>query len=275
MNEALRTVARLEFVNVGRHRWIQSFAAVFAALTVATAWGAGSARDLYAPDGFARTTVALVPLILLVVPLVSMLVALSGQAEDEGTETYLYAMPVARSAILFGRWLGEATALIVALLVGLGAGGAIVATSAGFADVASFAVVVAGTVALSLAFLSIGTCIAAMVPKRAVALAIGALAWFGFVLLFDALALTLGAWLPGRTGARVLMWSVFLNPADLMRVVVLSLGGTPHLLGAAGDAWTLLLGGPVGATAASIAALFMWIALPLAAARQMLYRRDL
>ena len=202
-----------------------------------------------------RTTVALIPLILLLVPLVALLVGLSGQAEDGGAETYLFAQPVSRADVLLGRWLGEAGALALALLVGFGGGAAMVAANAGIADISSFAVTVAGTLALALAFLSLGACIAALVRRRAVALAAGALVWFCFVLLFDAVALTATVWLPGRAGARLLMWSVFLNPADLTRVVVLSLGGTPHLLGAAGDAWTRLLGGPALAIAGSVTAL--------------------
>jgi hypothetical protein len=55
------------------------------------------------------------------------------------------------------------------------------------------------------------------------------------VLLFDALALGAAVWLTGRAGSRLLMLSVFANPADLMRVLTLSLAGTPYLLGAAGE----------------------------------------
>lgn len=78
-----------------------------------------------------------------------------------------------------------------------------------------------------------------------------------------------------EAGARVLFVSVFGNPADLVRVLVLSVSGTPHVLGAAGESWSRLLGGGVPAGLLSAVALVLWVAAPLETARRLLARRDL
>ena len=271
----LAVVARLEFVSVARLRWIRLFAVAFALLAVGAAWSAGSARELMGVDGFARTTVALVPLVLLLVPLVAILLGVAGQTEEPGADAFLHAQPVTRFEVLLGRWAGQGAAVGCALAAGFGAGAAVVALGAGLADLPRFLVFAAATFALALAFLAIAALVAALVERRVAAIATGAFIWFCCVLLFDAMALASAVWLTGRAGSRLLMASVFANPADLMRVVTLSLAGTPHLLGAAGESWHRFLGGPEQAALLACAALGLWIAAPLAAARLAIARRDL
>lgn len=271
----LAIISRLELVSVARLRWIRMFAAAFALLSIGAASSAGTARELAGVDGFARTTVALVPLVLLLVPLVAILVGVSGQTGEPGSDAFLYSQPVTRFEVLFGRWLGQSAALGGAIGAGLGAGAVAVAFGAGTADLPRFLILAAATVALALAFLAIGALLAAAFDRRAAALAAAAFTWFFFVLLFDALALASAAWLTGRAGSRVLMLSVFGSPADLMRVLTLSLAGTPNLLGAAGESWHRFLGGPAWAAAFACAGLGLWIAGPLAAARAIIARRDL
>jgi ABC-type transport system involved in multi-copper enzyme maturation permease subunit len=240
MMNRLFTIARVEFVSVARLRWIRMFALAFALLAVGAAWSAGAARDLGGADGFARTTVTLVPLVLLLVPLVAILLGITGQTTESGSDAFLFAQPVTRFEVLVARWAGQSAAL--------------------------------GT---ALAFVSLATLVAALVERRVAALAVGAFLWFFFVLLFDALALGAATWLTGRAGTRLLMASVFANPADLMRVLTLSLAGTPNLLGAAGESWHRFLGGPVWATSLSCIGLLAWVCVPLAAARIAIARRDL
>jgi Cu-processing system permease protein len=275
MIERLSTVGRMEFASVARLRWIRLCAAAFALLTVGAAWSAGSARELMGVDSFARTTVTLVPLVLLLVPLVAIVLGVSGQTSEAGCDAFLYSQPVTRFEVLLGRWMGESAALGSALVAGFGAGAVMVAFGSGTAGTAGFVVFAVATFALVLVFLAIAALLAALVERRSAALAAGAFVWFFFVLLFDAIALASAVWLTGRAGSRVLMLSVFANPTDLVRVLTLSLGGTPHLLGAAGESWHRLLGGPGWATLIACGALAIWIAAPLAAARIVISRRDL
>ena len=69
--------------------------------------------------------------------------------------------------------------------------------------------------------------------------------------------------------------SVFGNPADLIRVVTLSIAGTPNVLGAAGEAWIRFLGGTTMATVAAITALVAWTAAPPAVGAYLMRGRDL
>lgn len=271
---AIRAIARLEFASSARQHWVRFFGAAFALLTLGIAYSSGAVAELGAADGFARTTVALVPLVLVLVPLAALLLGVTGHTGEPGSEVFLFAQPVSRSEVLIGKWLGQVLALTCALGAGFGSGAAAVAATAGASGLPRFAGFVGTSVLLGVAFLSIAALIAAP-GRRTTALGVAAFVWFFLILLYDGLALGVAGWIPGRTGARILFVSVFGNPADLARVLSLSLFGTPHVLGAAGDAWSRFLGGPAAAAFLAAVAMLIWVAAPLEAARRAMSRRDL
>lgn len=268
-------IARLEFAAAARQRWVRLFAAAFALLSLAAAYSSGAMEELGAPEGFARTTVALVPLVLLLVPVASLLLGVSGFSGEPGGETFLFSQPAGRFEVVLGKWMGQTLALAASLTAGFGAGAAFLVATAGPAQLPRFLFFLAASVLLAAAFLAIAAAIAARVPTRAAALGLAAFVWALFALLYDAAALAAAGWIPGRIGARVLFASVFGNPADLARILTLSVAGTPHILGAAGEAWTRFLGGPLAASGLSLAVLLLWTAAPLAVARLWINRRDL
>src|SRR5262245_26794755 len=275
MTTTLLAIARLELVSAARLKWIRLLTAAFTLLAVAAAYAAGAAQELAGSDGFARTTMTLIPVALILVPLAALVLGVSGQSVESGQDAFLFQQPVGRAAVLVGRWLGEAAALGGAIVIGLGLGGALIAFGAGRDGLLRFATFVVASIALAMVFLSIATAIAAMTDKRVTALGLGTFAWFVFVLLYDGVALALAGWLTGSAGGRVLFASVLGNPADVIRVVMLSMSGTPHVLGAAGEAWNRFLGGSTQAAAACVAAIGLWTIAPLALAVRAIGRRDL
>jgi hypothetical protein len=68
---------------------------------------------------------------------------------------------------------------------------------------------------------------------------------------------------------------VFGNPVDLIRVVALSIAGTPNVLGAAGDAWVRFLGGTGSAAFAASVGVLVWLVAPLAIGVRLIGARDL
>src|SRR5262245_36764104 len=268
------TIARLEFVAVGRLKWIRMLTAAFALLAAAAAYSAGAANELNGADGFARTTMALIPVVLVLVPLAALILGVTGQASEAGNEPFLFSQPVSRATVLLGRWLGEAAALAGALGAGLGIGDLVIAVN-GVEGVLQFVFFVGMAIVLAVVFLSIAAAIAAASRTRAIALGAATFAWFFFVLLYDGVALSLAGWITGPFGGRLLFGSVFGNPADIVRVVTLQMAGTPAVLGAAGDAWVRFLGGTTGAALAAATGLALWTVTPLAAGVAAINRRDL
>jgi Cu-processing system permease protein len=272
---SLAAIASTEFRAAVRLRWIRWFAAAFALLVAGAAYAAGALSEISGAEGFARTTVALVPLTLVLVPLTALLLGVTGQSGEPGTEAYFFSQPVSRIEVVLGKWAGQAAALSAAIGLGYGAGALAVASNAGAAGLPRFLFFVAIAAILGAVFLAIAAGISAAVARRATAMGIAAFAWFFFILLEDAAALALAGALTGRAGARALFLSIFGNPAAIARVLMLLVSGTPHVLGAAGDAWTFFLGGPAWALLIAGTALAAWGTGSLAAAWKLIGRRDL
>jgi Cu-processing system permease protein len=275
MTTHLLTIARLELTAVSRLKWFGLLTAAFALLASAAAYSAGAADELSGADGFARTTMALVPVVLILVPLAGLVLGVSGQAADPDGQPFLFGQPISRATVLVGRWLGEVTALSAAVAGGFGVGGLVVVFGSGLDGVGGFLLFCTAAVALAIVFLSLAAVIASATDKRVTALGAGIFAWFFFALLYDGAMLSAAGWLTGRAGGRLLFVSVFGNPADLVRVVTLSWAGSPNVLGAAGEAWIRFLGGTAMAAAAAVTALVLWMAVPLAAGVCLINRRDL
>lgn len=272
---ACLTIAELEFVAATRLKWVRLLTAAFAFLSTAAAYSAGAAQEQTGADGFARTTMALVPVAIVLIPLAAMILGVSGQSAATGSEAFLFGQPVSRASVLVGRWMGELAALGGAIVVGFGLGAIVIASNAGADGATRFLAFAFASVVLAAIFLSIAAAVAAAADRRMAALGFATFVWFFFVLLYDGIALSLAGWTTGSVGGRVLFASVFANPADLVRVVMLLMSGTTGVLGAAGDAWTRFLGGEARSIVASSLALTAWVVAPLGVAAVTLGRRDL
>ena len=271
----LVVIARLEWTAAIRLKWLRLLTASFSLLALAAAYSAGAAGELSGADGFARTSMALVPVVLILVPLAGLILGVSGQTAEPGGEPFLFSQPIARGTVLLARWLGECVALVGAIVGGLGLGGAIVAMQNGASGLSGFLLFVGLTAILAVVFLSIAAAISTAADSRVAALGVAVFAWFFFVLLYDGAALSGASWLSGARGGRILFGSIFGNPVDLVRVMALSVSGTPNVLGAAGDAWVRFLGGTFTAAAAAAGALLLWATAPLMVAVRLIDTRDL
>jgi len=275
MRRPIITIAKTEFTAASRLWWIRLFTLAFGLITVAMAQAASVSGDSGGGEMFARLTVALLPLALMLVPLAALLVGVSSVSGDEHASGFLLTLPVSTTEVILGRWLGQACALGAAIGAGFGAGGVLVWASSGPTDVLRFVCLIAACLLLALAFLSIATLVAVTVSNRGAALGVAAFIWFVAVILYDAAALGAALRLTGRQGARLLFASVFANVVDLVRVLTLALAGTPHILGVAGESWIRTLGGPMPVAALAAAVLAGWIAVPLAIAARVSAVRDL
>jgi Cu-processing system permease protein len=272
---AIQTIAGTELVSAVRRRWSQLFMTAFALIVLAMAASSGAVHELGVSDGLERTTIAVMPLVLALVPMMALLVGVTGHAGEAGSEAFLFTQPVSRIEVLLGKWAGQLLAVCGTIALGLGIGGLGVAVQAGSSGWKVFGSLVAAAILLAAVFLSIAALLAAAIPRRTTAIGASLFAWFCFVLLYDGVMIALAQSLTGRSGARVLFTSVFGNPVDLVRLLVLAFSGTPHILGAAGDSWMRFLGGPAQAAGMSVGMLVLWALLPLVAAWRALAHRDL
>lgn len=100
-------VAREEFRRALETRWLFAFAALFALFVLGLSFfGLAQGREV-GFQGFARVTLSLLNLVLLVVPLTGLMLGTMSVAGSGESLALLLAQPVSRGEVLAGKFLGS------------------------------------------------------------------------------------------------------------------------------------------------------------------------
>ncbi|HVO24300.1 MAG TPA: ABC transporter permease subunit [Candidatus Margulisiibacteriota bacterium] len=228
-------VAARELHDAMRSRWFIVAAGCFLALSLGLAMLglAGAQRSGLA--GFDRTTASLLNLALVFVPLVTLSLGglgIAGELED-GSLALLLAQPITRGEAYAGKYLGLLAAVTASICIGFGATGIIVGVAAGSGNARGFLALVALTLLLGAATLSIGTVLSVALRARARVIGAAFAVWLLLVYVSDlgTIGLTLARNLaPGQVFTLAL-----LNPVQQARVLgTLALTDRLDVLGTVG-----------------------------------------
>lgn len=262
----LGTLARLEYRLSMRTRWALALAALFGLLAGLVAGFGGSSPG---PVRVGAVIVSLASLATYLVPLAALVYGFDAVvgAEERGWLDVVFALPVPRSLVVVGTYLGRAATLAGATAVGFGVGGVALAVRAAAVPWSLYATVLLGAVALGLAFLALGVLVSSVAAEKTHALGLALLAWVWFVFGHDLVALGLVTRLD--LPAVALSALVLANPVDVFRVLVLS-GVDSTGGGMAAVVASTAVSPPVLALAA-----LAWIVAPVAVAARAVRRRSL
>jgi Cu-processing system permease protein len=264
-------IAQKELRDSLRNRWLWLYTIAFAglALALSSVGMAGAGYGGFA--GFGRTAASLINAVLLFVPLIGLSVGAGTIAHERerGTLTYLLAQPVTRAEVIFGKYVGAALAMGVALGLGFGVAGIALATR-GTANPDVYLRLVGLSLLLALASLSLGLLISTLSKRAAMATGAAMVLWLLLVFLGD-LAL-MGAVLALKVNVQTLLGLTLLNPLQVFKVAAIyGLQSSLETLGPAGlfavrtlGAWLL----PI-----LIGWLLIWIIAPLLATATIFVRR--
>ena len=258
-----------------RNRWVIAVTVLLALFALTLAFLGASPTGTVRTGALTVTVVSLSSLSIFLLPLIALLLsfdAIVGEIAG-GTLALLLAYPVARWQVVVGKFLGHSVILTIATTIGYGCAGAAIAASTGSdGGWGGFLLLIASSILLGIAFVSIGYVISVTVNDRAAAAGFAIGVWLVFVLIFD-MAL-LGALVAdqGRLlSAQIVNWLLLFNPADAYRM--LNLGATSDarlfsgMAGLAGDCRY--------SPAVMAAALGLWTAIPLGIAVVLFQRRQI
>lgn len=276
MNATL-IIAGKEIRESMRNQWVLAMTVLLAVLALSLALLGSAPTGTVGADRLSVTVVSLASLSIFLLPLISLMLsydAVVGEIE-RGTLLLILAYPVSRWQLILGKFIGHVGVLAVATLAGYGVSGIVVAltfdgiAAAGWRD---FGVLIATSILLGAAFVSIGYLLSVTVRERATAAGLAVGVWLVFVLVFD--LVLLGALVMDhgqRIGAEMLNLLFLLNPADVFRIFNLSGTSGASLISGMGNVGTGSgFDGPV-----LLAVMVAWIAVPLAVAGFLFRRREL
>lgn len=248
-------VAETEYRLAIRNQWALALTTIFAAFAIGLTTFSGASVSA---DGFDRTVASLAVLAVYLVPLVALAFgydAVVGR-EESGWLQALFALPISRSLVVLGTYVGRAIVITSATVIGFGVAGGLLLREFGLGGFETYAGFVLATVGLSLAFLAIGILLSTIAREKTHALGLSLLAWAWFILVYD--LLSLGVVAAFSLPEVVITGLLLSNPAGVYRVLVLG------SLGAGGDAGfaAALASAGVSGTAL-VVALLAWIVVPI------------
>jgi Cu-processing system permease protein len=258
----LALVIGTELRLVRRNIWVVLTTILLAVFALSLAFlGAGQGAGLGA-SVLALTAASLATLSVYLIPLIALLMsydAISGERE-RGTLALVLATPLERWELLAGKFVAQAMAVGVSILLGYGLAGLAVwlAYGADAAGLWAWARLVASSIGLGLVFVALGLMLSAASSRVATAAALAIGLWLGLVVIYD-LAL-LGSVIAAGDGVftrQVFPWLVLANPADAFRIFNLASIDAAPVSGIDGLAHSMPF--PVWAT---LAALALWVVAP-------------
>ena len=269
----IAVVAREEYRRALETRWLFGFTALFALLVLGLSYfGLAQSREV-GFQGFARVTLSLMNLVLMIVPLTGLMLGVASIAGGGETLSLLLAQPVSRGEVLAGKFLGLAAALGFAQAVGFGGGGVVVALNGGVGQVPGYLVLTALSLVLGWVTLATAICIAALWPDRLRAMSAALLLWLLLVIAYDLVVLGATALLSGVPLQSVLFPALVLNPVDVVRVLTTLAVGSGALFGPTSAVLMRLFGSTAG-IALGLTVLVIEGAVPMIVAAHVFRRRD-
>ena len=267
-------MARKEFNDGLRNRWLLAISLLFAVLAAGIAWLGAAASGQLGFTSVPATIASLASLATFLMPLIALLLAYDAiVGEDEsGTLLLLLTYPLGRGHILLGKFVGHGLILALATLIGFGCAMLAIAVLVENVELNlllwAFGRFMLSSTLLGWSFLGLAYVLSSVSAEKSTAAGLALGVWFFFVLVFDLALLALLVLSEGQFNPKVLPWLLLLNPADIYRLINLS-GFDP----AASTAGVLTLGGDLPVPGSMLwLCLLLWVAVPLGLA-WLLFRR--
>ena len=275
MSSPVLVIAWHEFLINRRNRWVVSFAALFAGLTLAIAYF-GMVTSGYAGfQDFTRTSASLVNAGGFLIPLFALVLGVFSFVTHPEYLELLVTQPVSRLRVLLGRYLGLSLTVLGAALLGFGLPGVIIAIAAGPEGALRYLAVIGYLSVLALAFTGLALLVTLLARRRQIALGVALGVWIFYELIYGVIMLASTLYLPASVLKTTLVVGLLGNPVDLARVLSLLQVGGPHLFGPAGATLVKLTGSVGVATAVGLVGLLLWVVVPLFISVKLFKRQNL
>lgn len=246
-----------------RSRWLLGYTVLLMALTEALVRFGG---------GGPRAVVSLLNVVLILVPLVSIVFGTMYLYGAREFIELLLAQPVGRRALFAGLYGGLGLPLVGGFLLGVGLP-FLWAGVDGESGEGPVGLLLASGVLLTLVFTALAFLVSVLVVDRARGLGTAIMLWLAVTVLYDALLVLVATTMADYPLELPLLGLTLLNPVDLGRVLLLLRLDAAALMGYTGAVFERFFGSGLG-TGVTVAALGLWIGVPLLLGMRRFVTRD-
>ncbi len=275
---AIYSVAKKEFADNLRNKWVIALTVIFIILTLATSYLAGAGGPS-ALGGMEETVVMLMGIVVILIPIIAIMLGyatISGECEN-GSLAIVLAYPVKRTDVLLGKIVGLTSVIAVSTVLGFGIGGVLIALSVGAESWAAYLAFVAFTILLGILYLSVAVLFSTLAKRRVTSLAGGVVLFFWSMIygtiifgIFIATGGNMHDILSGNVVFPDWLWaSLVFSPGDMCQMAVMLSFGIDSVLGFSMEVpsfmnlWVI------------VAAQLVWISVSLVLAFYFFKRRDI
>lgn len=273
---SIAEIAKLELKIQLRSRWMLGFGILFAVMITGVSYYGLTFLGYEAEfQDFYRTTVTMLHLVFIIIPVVALVAAGQSVCSDPGYFEFLASQPVGRSDILLGKVAGLFVALTIMTVLGFGLGGMIIALKSNSEGIWKFFIFIGTSITLGLVFISISTLLSVLSNRKPMAIVSALIVWLFFLFIYDFIVLAASYYMDEAYLRTILYFSLLGNPIDMARVIVLLTVGGEAALGAAGAGLIRTFGGPATSAMSAVGLLAIWALMPLIGAILVFKKQDI
>jgi len=166
----VKTIAKKEFMDNLRSKWIMTLTIIFILLTLVMSFvqGGGGLSSMEV------TVVGIMAIASMLVPIIAIMLGyntITGESES-GSLLVVLSNPITRFEVLMGKFVGLGSVLSTSILLGFGIAG-IVIMAEDSSNVAGYMIFMILTIMLGLMFLSLSICFSALLKRTVMSLGAG------------------------------------------------------------------------------------------------------
>lgn len=170
--KAIYSVAKKEFADNVRNRWIVALTVIFAILTLLASYVTGGGSVL---GGMEETVIGLLSIAAIFIPLIAVMLgyaSIAGECEN-GSMGVLLSYPIRRGEVLVGKLIGLGSVIVVSTVIGFGAAGILIAATVGAESGVAYLSFIGLTILSGFLYLSMAVLFSTIARSRARALGMG------------------------------------------------------------------------------------------------------
>jgi Cu-processing system permease protein len=255
----MNQIAKYIFKDVLRTRFVIVYAAFLGLSTTALFQLSGDES---------KVVLSLLNVVLMVTPVVSIIFFTIHYFNSYEFISLLLAQPVSRKLIFYNEYMGVASSLSGAFILGVGVPALL------FGAVSSVLPLMLVGILLTFIFVSLAALASALTSDKAKAIGIALLFWFYFSLIYDGILLWIVYSFSDYPMEKITLALICLNPVDLARISLLMSLDISALMGYTGAFYKEFFGNAFG-TLFTVFFMLLWTIIPLYFAQKIFQKKDL